>query len=63
MQKQDILLHHPFESFSPVIRLLREAAQDPHVLVLNRPCTVAVQIQKLCKFWLRRQEMVKKSPQ
>ncbi len=36
MQKQDILLHHPFESFSPVIRLLREAAQDPHVLAIKQ---------------------------
>ncbi len=36
MQKQDILLHHPFELFSPVIRLLREAAQDPHVLAIKQ---------------------------
>ena len=28
MQKQDILLHHPFESFGPVINLLREAARN-----------------------------------
>jgi polyphosphate kinase len=50
MQKQDILLHHPFESFAPVINLLREAARDPQVLAISKPCTVVVQILKLYKF-------------
>lgn len=36
ISKHDILLYHPFESFTPVIDLLRRAAKDPHVLAIKQ---------------------------
>jgi polyphosphate kinase len=37
LKKQgDVLLHHPFESFEPVIAFLREAAHDPDVLAIQQ---------------------------
>ena len=36
LKKQDVLLHHPFESFTPVINFLREAALDPQVLAIKQ---------------------------
>jgi polyphosphate kinase len=35
LRRQDILLHHPFESFSPVIDLVQQAVDDPDVVAIK----------------------------
>ncbi|MDQ6624372.1 MAG: RNA degradosome polyphosphate kinase, partial [Verrucomicrobiota bacterium] len=35
MRRQDVLLHHPYESFDPIVELIESAADDPQVLALK----------------------------
>ncbi|WP_310441848.1 RNA degradosome polyphosphate kinase [Sulfurimonas sp.] len=35
LEKQDILLYHPYESFDPVVKLIQVAAKDPDVVSIK----------------------------
>ncbi|MGE0710682.1 MAG: polyphosphate kinase 1 [Planctomycetota bacterium] len=36
LRRQDLLLHHPYQTFQPVLDLIRQAATDPNVLAIKQ---------------------------
>ena len=36
LARQDVLLHHPYQSFTPVINFIRTAATDPQVIAIKQ---------------------------
>jgi len=35
IEKQDVLLYHPFDSFEPVVKFIKEAAADPETITIR----------------------------
>ena len=42
LRRDDLLLHHPFDSFQPVVEFLRKAANASAILMLHRQCQKVV---------------------
>ena len=36
IKREEVFLHHPFDSFSPVVDFVRQAAEDPNVLAIKQ---------------------------
>ncbi len=57
IRQGDILLHHPYMTFYPVVDFVQQRQKTRMYWRLNRPCTVSAEIHRLSKHLRRRQKM------
>lgn len=53
LKEQDVLLHHPFNNFEPVLQLLEQAAEDPQVLSIKLTIYRLAENSRITKALLR----------
>jgi polyphosphate kinase len=61
IRKQDVLVHHPYQSFSPVVAFLQQAVDDPQVVAIKmtvyRTGTDSILMEQLVRAALKGKEV------